>query len=332
MNKVIIFSHESDIDGLGCVVLGKIAFGNIDYVLVPNIQKLELVFRDYLSSKKLDSYDKIFITDLALYNPALKIVAESPIKEKVLVLDHHKSAIEDSVNIYPFTIITEEDSQGKKCATQMLFEHLIQNKLLKPTDSLKIFVELTRLEDTWDWKKDNNLGIKAHDLAILFNAIGVEKYISIVTSKLLDNTQDFNYNQDELNLINTKKKEYEELLKSIMSEAEYFNDENSNKFGIVFANYEYRNELSEYIRNNGNPKHIKYFIIVAMDKGEFGQKSYRAIQDGFDVNEVAMKHGGGGHPAASSVNITEEQKMKALSLDKKDALLYLANSNYVSKE
>ena len=29
--KVIIFSHESDIDGMGSIVLGNITFGKIDY-------------------------------------------------------------------------------------------------------------------------------------------------------------------------------------------------------------------------------------------------------------------------------------------------------------
>ena len=29
---------------------------------------------------------------------------------------------------------------------------------------------------------------------------------------------------------------------------------------------------------------------------KFGQKSYRSIDESFDVNEVAVKHGGGGHP------------------------------------
>ena len=45
MEKILLFSHESDIDGLGCVVLAKLAFKNLDYVLLPDIRKLELIFR-----------------------------------------------------------------------------------------------------------------------------------------------------------------------------------------------------------------------------------------------------------------------------------------------
>ena len=65
-----------------------------------------------------------------------------------------------------------------------------------------------------------------------------------------------------------------------------------------------------------------------MNKGEFGQKSYRSIDETFDVNEVAMNHGGGGHPAAASVSITQEQKEKSLTLTKRNSLKFLAESNY----
>ena len=94
MNKVIIFSHESDIDGLGCVILAKLAFSNIDYILSPNTDSLEIKFREYIDSNKLVRYDKIFVTDLSLYEPSLTMVAESSLKDKVSVFDHHKAAIQ----------------------------------------------------------------------------------------------------------------------------------------------------------------------------------------------------------------------------------------------
>ena len=330
MNKNIIFSHESDIDGLGCIVLGKLAFHfqDIDYVLVPNVDKLEQVFRKYIDSNAFNKYEKIYVTDLALYDPALTLVNNSSLKDKVLVFDHHKRAIDDKMNKYSFATIVEEDRDGKKCGTKLFYEYLVQNDLIDQTEAIKEFVELTRLEDTWEWKKVGNFGKKAHDLAILFNALGIEKYISLMQLKLLDNPKSFEFSEEELFLIQNKKNEYNELLKGIMASAEYFLDENNNKFGTVFANYEYRNELAEYIQNNGNKENIKYFIVMAMDKGKFGQKSYRSIDKDFDVNEVAVLHGGGGHKSAASVNITEEQKTKVLTLSKKDGLKYLADSKF----
>ena len=326
--KSIIFSHESDIDGLGCAILGKLAFENVDCIFAPNIEKLESIFREFIESHKLDKYDDIYVTDLALYDPSLTMVAESSLKDKVHVFDHHKRAIDDGMNRYSFTKIVEDDGNGKKCGTGLFYEYLIQNNLIINTMSISEFVELTRLEDTWEWKNSGIVGEQAHDLAILFNAIGLNNYVSSMTSKLLNNPISFELSEEEKTLIQNKKDEYNKLLQSIILSAEYFLDENNNKFGIVFADYEYRNELAEYIRQHGNPEAIKYFIVVAMNKGEFGQKSYRSIDESFDVNEVAVMHGGGGHPGAASVNITEEQKAKALVLTKKEGLKYLADSKY----
>ncbi len=328
MNKNIIFSHESDIDGLGCVVLSQLAFQDIDYILVPNVEKLEQVFRKYIDLNTFEKYERIYVTDLALYDPALTLVNNSALKNKVLVFDHHKRAIDDQMNRFSFTTIIEEDEHGKKCGTQLFYEYLIKENYLKETATIKEFVELTRFEDTWEWKKAGTIGKKAHDLAILFNELGIEKYISTMLSKLLDNPKAFEFSKEELSLIQEKKNEYNGLLKEIMTNAEYFLDENNNKFGAVFADYEYRNELAEYIQNNGNKENIKYFIVMAMNKGQFGQKSYRSIDKDFDVNEVAVLHGGGGHKGAASVNITEDQKAKVLTLSKKEGLKYLADSKF----
>lgn len=172
-------------------------------------------------------------------------------------------------------------------------------------------------------------GAKAHDLAILFNGIGLNNYISSMTSKLLNHPISFELSEEEKDLIKKKKDEYNNLLQSIILSAEYFLYENNNKFGIVFSDYEYRNELAEYIKGIDNPEEINYFILVAMNKGEFGQKSYRSIEENFDVNEIAVMHSGGGYPGAASVNITEGKKAKALVLTKKERLKYLDDSKYL---
>ena len=327
MNKVLIFSHESDIDGLGCVILAKLAFKEIDYILAPNIEKMEEKFRQCILSKKLDDYSKIFVTDVALYDPALTMVAESELKDKVLIFDHHKMAIENKMNRYSFTRIIDKDIKGKRCGTDLFYEYLINNNYLKPTKALDQFVELTRLEDTWEWGKAGTTGQTAHDLAILFNSITIEEYIEKMLKIILNNNI-FTLNDNDKFIIKNKKEEYEKNIQIILNNIEYFIDNEGNKFGIVYANYEYRNEISDYIVKTGNPEEIKYLIIVALDKGEYGQKSYRSIAKLFDVNKVAMKHGGGGHIGAAYVSITKEQKEHALVLSKKQGLEYLANSNY----
>jgi len=330
--KVIIFSHESDIDGLGSIVLGKIAFGNIDYVLVSNVQDLEFRFRELMESGRLNIYDKIYITDLALYNPSLKIVSNDPVlSQKVLVFDHHKSAINEGYNNYDFTTIMEVDQNGKKrCGTELFYEYLCSMGYISKTSALDEFVELTRLEDAWEWKNALNRGQKAHDMAILFNAVGIEQYIERMYTKLLISKMEFDLTSEEKELISNKKNEYLENLQRIWSNAEFLKDELENNYAAVFADYEFRNELSEYV-SGLNIINLQYLVIVALEKGLFGQKSYRAITKNFDVGKIAEAHGGYGHPGAASVNITEEQKKHALVLRKRntrESLEYLVNSSY----
>ena len=328
MVKIMIFSHESDIDGLGNIVLGKLAFKEIDYVLEPNVNKLEETFRKYIEDGKLDEYERIYVTDLTLYKPAIDLVNNSELSKKVLVFDHHASAIKDGYDKYEFATITETDNGKKTCGTELFYKHLISIGL-KRTKTIDEFVELTRQEDTWEWKKTGEQGQKAHDLATLFNVIGIDEYINRMYEKLSKET--FELNEEEKTIISNKYKRIQNELEKAWSEAAFLNDELGNKFVILYANYELRNELGEYARRL-NIDDLKYIIIVALKNGIISQKSYRVIEQGFDVGKIAESHGGNGHPAAAQVEITEEQRNYALNLikqnKKQESLKYLVEANY----
>ena len=328
--KVLILTHNADIDGLGSIVLGKIAFGNIDYSLEPNIYDLEKDFRAKLESGELYNYDKIFITDLALANPSLDMVnSDSILKNKVVVLDHHKTSYDLGYGKYDFTLIQERDEAGNlRCGTDLFYEYLYKNGYLTRTSILDDFAELTRLADTWEWKKAGKKGELAADLAVLFNGIGINNYISSMVEKINSKDEYIELNDNEKRIVKEKRLEYETMMHNLWNEMLFFNDEFGNKYGIVYASHEYAGSLSEYIRSLSDKKGIKYVITVDLDKGKFGQKSYRSIDETFDVSAIAVLHGGGGHPQASGVNLTEEQKGKVLTLKRNDALKFIADSKY----
>lgn len=331
--KVLIFSHESDIDGLGSVVLAKQVFKDLDYILCPGVKDLEIKFRECIANGTLDKYDKIFITDLALHKPALTMVNDmKDLRDKVLIFDHHTGSLDDGCGIYDFETITELDDDGKKtCGTKLFYNYLVSEGYLNKTSVLDEFIELTRLEDAWEWKENGEFGIKAHDLAILFNSINNrEEYTSRMLNKI-NNSETIKYNEEELEIINNKKQEYESELKEILSKSKVLIDEKGHKFCAVFSKYEYRNELPEYIGRIGNPDELKYIIVVALDKGPNGQKSYRIIEKDTDVNEIAVAHGGGGHPEAACVPISKEQREHADTLPYGEALVYLVNCVYEEK-
>lgn len=319
--SIILFSHESDIDGMGSVILSKIAFGDIKYELFPGPQELELKFRSYIENGFFDQYDEIFITDLSLHRPSIDMVdKDNVLRNKVKIFDHHQRAIDEGLGDYSFSKIIEIDETGKKrCATEIFYEYLYTNGYLEKNDTLDEFSEFTRLEDTWTWRENNP---KAHDLAILFSAIGKEKYIEIMTNRLKNGESLFS--NEELKIIQDKKDEYEKALDKYISSSIILVDESGNRFGITYAPYEYRNEITDKIIVDGNPNDISYMIVVAFDKGNYGQKSYRSVKNNFNVNDVAKLYGGGGHPGAAGVYIKKEQKEKSLTMSKEEALKYLS--------
>ena len=144
----------------------------------------------------------------------------------------------------------------------------------------------------------------------------------------LKNNNVFFYTEAEEKLINEKKEEFELKLFEIANNAEYLTDSNGDNFAVMFCDYQYRNEMPDYISSHGNPHNIKYLVIIAYDKGEYGQKSYRRVDPNFDVNVIAQAHGGGGHPGSAAAGITKEQRDAALSMNVSDAARYLANAVY----
>ena len=106
-------------------------------------------------------------------------------------------------------------------------------------------------------------------------------------------------------------------------------DEDGNDIAVMLGSIEYIGGLSEYVRKVCNT--IKYIILVDLDKEPMPQKSYRSIDEGFDVSLVAKHHGGGGHAAASGAAITSEDKNEALKLlkeNRREALEFLVGARY----
>ena len=130
MKKVLLCSHESDADGIGAVVLAKIAFDNLDYKLFQDPNDLEIKFRELIKSGVLDDYDRIYITDLSLLEPSISMVNDSNLRDKLLVFDHHQRGIELGLRKYPFTTIIEEDESGKRCGTELFYRYLIREGLM----------------------------------------------------------------------------------------------------------------------------------------------------------------------------------------------------------
>ncbi len=304
--KVLLFTHKNDIDGMGNAILAKLAFDSVDYVLCETFD-LKKKVEEYFKNKKIYEYDKIFITDLCLGEENLKQIDEDEkLKGKFQIIDHHKTYEDEKYTRFSFVQVKLKNDHGLCCATSLFYEYLLNNNYLVRNDAIDEFVELTRQHDTWEWKNIYN-NEKSRELAILFDAIGINGYIKFIYEKLLKE-QTFEYNEIERMLIDNKKIEISEAVEEYLDKI-YYKNILDLKAGIIFINYEYRNELAEYLRENKYD--IDFVMMISLDRGVV---SYRSTKDGVSVRKVAEYFGGKGHDKAATNPITSKSKEAILEI------------------
>ena len=304
--KTLIFTHKNDIDGMGNAILAKLAFEETKYVLCGTFDLIKNV-NDYIDSKEIYNYDKIFITDLCLDLKTLnKIEKDKILKSKIQLIDHHKTYDTEDYKKFPFVKICLETNKGLSCATSLFYEYLLENNYLKGNKIISEFVELTRQHDTWEWKNIYN-NEKSRELAILFDCLGTNGYINYMYNKLTTE-KDFEFDSVEKMLIENKKEEIKEALSEY--EKHIFNKEILGyKTSIIFINYEHRNEIADYLKEKGYDTEV--IMMISLDRGVV---SYRRTNKNVIVREVAEYFGGKGHDAAATNPITKEQQEKILDI------------------
>lgn len=305
--KVLLFTHKNDIDGMGNAILAQLAFKEVDYELCGTFDLTSSV-ESYFEGDKIYQYDRIYVTDLCLEDPVLsKVAMDSKLEGKVLVFDHHKTFTDPKYTSHKFVTVKIEDEKGLCCGTSLFYKHLVSEGLIdKDNKCISEFVELTRQHDTWEWRNIYN-NEKSRELSILFDALGYDGYISLMTEKLRKEDI-FEFDSMERILIDNRKKQ-------IALKCEYYKDKIiyreilGMKAGIVFITYEYRNELAEYFRENKFD--MDFTMMIALDPGVV---AYRSVREGKAVRPVAELFGGKGHDKAATNPITDEMFSKILDV------------------
>lgn len=305
--KVLLFTHKNDIDGMGNAILAQLAFKEVDYELCGTFDLTSSV-ESYFEGEKIYQYDRIYVTDLCLEDPVLsKVAMDSKLEGKILVFDHHKTFTDPKYTSHKFVTVKIEDEKGLCCGTSLFYKHLVSEGLIdKDNKCISEFVELTRQHDTWEWRNIYN-NEKSRELSILFDALGYDGYISLMTEKLRKEDI-FEFDSMERILIDNRKKQ-------IALKCEYYKDKIiyreilGMKAGIVFINYEYRNELAEYFRENKFD--MDFTMMIALDPGVV---AYRSVREGKAVRPVAELFGGKGHDKAATNPITDEMISKILDV------------------
>ncbi len=307
--NILLFTHKNDIDGMGNVILAQLAFQNVTYELCGTFDLTKAV-EGYFENGTIYEYDKIYVTDLCLQDPVLSKVAQDVnLVGKVQVFDHHKTFAKEPYTSHPFITVQLSDEAGLCCGTSLFYQHLVKEGYLAAADlAIKEFVELTRQHDTWEWRNIYH-NEKSRDLSILFDILGHEGYIDIMTRRLREQAMTrFDFTESEKEFIEIRKqqiaKKCEEYAEKII-----YKEVLGLKAGIVFITYEYRNELGEYFRQNKFD--MDFVMMIAFDPGVV---TYRSVNPEVSVRIVAEYFGGKGHDKAGTNSITDGVRMKLIDL------------------
>ncbi|MCA1030288.1 oligoribonuclease [Bacillus timonensis] len=286
---------DSDLDGIGCGLVAKIAFGeNVDIAYCSYRNLNERVDQYIENSENNDA--KIYITDLSVNESVEKKLNERFKSGKyVQMVDHHKTAMH--FNDYEWGFVQPEYESGKKtCATSLFYEFLLDKKLIEKNASLEEFIELVRQYDTWEWEINNNL--EAKRLNDLFYILNIERFEETFF-KRLTNSESFSLTENENLLLDIEDKKIERYIysKSRQTVQTYIDD---CCVGIVHA--------EQYISELGNAlgkiyPHLDLIAILNVGTKKVG---LRTIHDHIDVSQFAQRYGGGGHPKASGCFLSKD--------------------------
>ena len=112
-----LLSHN-DLDGVGCGILAKLAFGKQVKVRYNSVSSLNREIEFFLENDHPDTF--LFITDLSPNKENEKRLDDFYLaKGKIQLIDHHKTALH--FNDYEWGYVLVEDKEGKLTSATSLF-------------------------------------------------------------------------------------------------------------------------------------------------------------------------------------------------------------------
>ena len=281
-----LFTH-TDLDGVSCEILGRIAFGEDIDVVRCGYGNIDDKVEEFINSD--EEYDKLFITDISVKKELADVL--NNVSDKVILLDHHKTAL--WLNEYPFALVqVEDESVGKMCGAYLFYEYLKKNhEEFNDTLALKLFIKYVRMYDTWEWKEkyDNIIPKRLNDLMYID---GPNEFIDKMVYRLGNNLFIF----DDTDLMKLQiEQTYINSYIAQKNETLMVNDDLFPGYtvGITFAD--------KYISELGNKLcelHPELDFVVLINMSTL-TVSYRTVKDDLDLSAIAKRFGGGGHPKAS---------------------------------
>lgn len=287
--KDLLISHISDIDGVSPVILLKLTKVEFDYILKEPHEMDEFV--EELLKEDLNSYQNIYITDLALSENFYKKIKESGYAYKFKIFDHHKTHL--FAKDYENVVIDIEE-----CGTTLFYNYLSKKHKFKKI--VEDYIKHVKNLDLWLWVEKSDF--MAKELGNIFDLYGRNTYIEEMYQKLKRGKK-FKWNKFENKILKIEKDAVDRYLKKKDKEL-YKIEYDGYLIGAVFSE-RYRSELGNYL-SNIHPE-LDLVVMINMSSG----LSLRTEKD-IDISILAQKLNGGGHKKACDAPIEEEAKESIL--------------------
>jgi oligoribonuclease NrnB/cAMP/cGMP phosphodiesterase (DHH superfamily) len=289
--KIKLFTH-TDLDGVGCAIVAKHAFEDVDYTLCEYKDINEKV-TEFITSQAYKDYERAFITDISVNDQVaeyIEMINQDLNREFFMLFDHHPTALD--LNKYKWANVTVEHTAGTKASGTTLFDLqlIAEGHLSHKMWDLGQFTEKVRRYDTWEWmnKYDDTHAKQLNDLLYI---IGQSKFI-----KRFAADSSIEFTEGELLLLEVEEKRIESYINSKRKEL-VKSEAHGYKIGYVFAD-----QNQSILGNTLAKENLDVDLIVMIDPGS-RKLSYRAVKDEVDVSTLAQMFGGGGHPKASGSQI-----------------------------
>lgn len=298
-----LFTH-TDLDGVGCAILAKLAFGEEVDISYCNYDDINENVINYLNHND-DSLSYIYITDIRVNEEVAELLDK---RGGVVLLDHHPTAL--GLNKYPWCKVMVEDLNGVKTSGTKMFYHWLGmngclSEELETNEALSRFAELVRNYDTWRWSELGEEGVICKQVNDLMYLYGRDRFITWCISEIHDGVFPRLYSADEL-LLNTKQKEIDEYVEE-KNEQLFTSPMCGRVCGFVFA--------EKYVSELGNrlcKMHPEIDYVAMIDMGS-KTVSYRTVKDDIDLGkDVAQLFGGGGHPKAAGSEFSVDVQFKTI--------------------
>ena len=310
MKKFKLFTH-TDLDGVGCAVLGKLVFGdNVDITYCDYINVNEEI-KKYIESKEFLKYNFCYITDISINEEIEDLINNTcpeeytegfMLNDHFQLLDHHPTS--EFLNRNFWCKVEVENSIEKTSGTELFYENLLLSEEIDTTDNISDFVITVKRYDTWLWatKYHDNFPKQLNDLFFIY---GRDRFINTMIRRLLDKLTPFNLTMNELILLDIQQEKIDVYVNS-KSKNIIIKELQGYKAGIVFSE-QYISELGNRL-SEMNPN-LDLIAIISEDK-----VSYRTVKDGIDLGKFAQLYGGGGHPKSAGSEIKQEIKNKYIEM------------------